>query len=59
VGEEKKAAAEVKKAIAQKPEATIAFYRELNYQISDSTLYRQQYQTFLEPGLLKAGLPQK
>lgn len=59
VGEEKKAAAEVKKAIAREPKATIAWYRELNYQDSDNTLWRQQYDTFFEPGLRKAGLPEK
>ena len=59
VGEEKKAAAEVKKAMARKPEATIAWYRGLMSQFTDSALYWEQHDAFFEPGLRKAGLPEK
>jgi adenylate cyclase len=58
-GETAKAAVERDKAIARKPEATIAWYGELLSQLTDNALYLQQYKTFMEPGLRKAGFPEK
>jgi TolB-like protein len=58
-GETAKAAAELKRAKARKPEATIAWYRELLSQITDNALYWQQHDAYFEPGLRKAGLPEK
>jgi hypothetical protein len=58
-GETAKAAVELTRAKARKPEASIAWYRELMSQVTDNGLYWQQHDTFFEPGLRKAGLPEK
>ena len=54
-----KAAAEKDKAMHQKPEGTVAWYGELLRQMSDNEQAWQQYKTFIEPGLVKAGFPAK
>lgn len=54
-----KAAVEKDKALRLKPEATLVWYGELLRQVSDNEKAWQQYKTFIEPGLVKAGFPAK
>lgn len=58
-GQTTKAAAQRDKAIARKPEVTVAWYRSLSAQITSAPGFWQQFETFMEPGVRKAGFPEK
>ena len=58
-GDAAKAAAAKDRALARKPELTIAWLRAFSRQYSDSPLYWEQFDKYLDPGLHKAGFAEK
>jgi hypothetical protein len=58
-GRDAKAAAARDRALARRPEMTIAWFRQSTRQVADHPKLWEQFDTILEPGLRKAGFAEK